>query len=72
MSTLKKIKSYEDLLNHLGGLEVVAENYCLSVRQVYRWRDGSIKIPRKYWVRMQKTLNCTRIELLELFKKLDG
>ncbi len=72
MSTINKIKNYEDLVNHLGGLEVVSKEYCLSTRQVYRWMEGSISIPRKYWLRMQKTLKCNRIELLELFKRLNG
>lgn len=71
MSILINLHSIEDLVNYLGGVEEVADNFNLSERSVYRWISGDVPIHRKHYKLLQKLLKLNRLELIDLLKSLE-
>lgn len=69
MST-NKIKTIEDLINHLGGHEEVANIFNLSTRSIQRWITKEVPIHRKHYKIFQKQLKISRLELVTLLKSL--
>lgn len=65
------IKTVEDLVNYLGGVEEVADAFNLSERSVYRWISKDVPIHRKHYKLLQKLLKINRLELIDLLKSLD-